>query len=221
MDVRQRMNSLSRLDQLWRRSKLFLRLNCCSFLPFISTEVLSNLLFFSYSSSPELNPTEDSTELTPIPPYTSQRSHSSPSVTVDSLTEDHSDPQSVIENLSEEEVSNPATIIITSPSFQSEQTDSIESLNSPPEHHQRRIDHRRNKSEPVKSLSNEDLHSSTNLDSSLSNNARDELRRKSSIKIKPNLDEKTLTTTRKKKAWYNVSDPPTPLSLRSMLLFFS
>ena len=215
MNIRQRMIPLSGLDQLWRRSKLFLRLNCCSFFSFISTETSSNLFFFSNSSTPELNPTEDSIELAPIPPYTSQRSHSSPSVTYESLTEDHSDPQSVIENLSEEEVSNPATIIITSPSFQSDQTDSIESLNSPLEHHHRRIDHRRNRSEPVKSLSNEDLHSSTNLDSSLSNNAREEPRRKSS-------NEKILTTTRKKKAWYNVSEfpPPPHLSVRCCCCFF-
>lgn len=184
-------------------------------------------MFFD-SSSPELNPqSEDSTEKnnnniesTTIPPYHSQRSHSSPSVTYESFNDDHSDPQSVIENLSDEETSsNLRTVNIPSPSNHSEQDDSVESLNSssnsslPSKQH--RIDHRRNKSEPVKSLSNEDL-----LDSSLSNNACDENHRKSSIKILSNPDEKiplssSLSTSRKKKAWYNVSEQTSFLFLSS------
>lgn len=178
------MVSLSGLDHLWSKSKLFLRFISNSFFIPIETTMFTwiSSFFFFHSSSPELDPTSDdlpdnNIELPSIPSYHSQRSHSSPSVTC----EDHSDPQSVIENFSDDESTNPRTVFRSSPSNNSEQNDSIESLNSSLPVKQPRIDHRRNKSEPVKSLSNDDLKS-------------------------PHLDEKTsLTSSRKKKAWYNVS----------------
>lgn len=150
--------------------------------------------FFCSSLTPELvpNSTEDSEEVTLIPPTSSV---DSPTVILEPENEDHSD-----ENLSDDEVSNPTTVIVTSPSFNSD-------LCSEPNDSQ--INHQRNKNEPVKSNSTEDLLSSTNNDSSISNNARDEPRRKSSTKIKQIIDEKTPPTStaisRKKKLWYNVS----------------
>ena len=143
-----------------------------------------------------------------------QRSHSTPSVTLEPLDEGHPDPPSTVENLSDDERPNPTTVIITSPSsnfdFSSEQNDSLESSEASfLQTNIRRIDHRRNRSEPVKSNSTEDLLSSTNTDSSISNNAHNETRRKSSTKTKQIIEEKSppssVTTSRKKKAWYNVS----------------
>ena len=108
-------------------------------------------------------------------------------------------------------------VVVTSPSFTSdlpfEKNDLIDQLTPSTSSYlqtkqQRRIDHRRNRSEPVKSASTEDLPSTINIDSSLSNNANQSIRRKSSTKIKPIQEEKpflSATTTRKKKAWYNVS----------------
>jgi len=105
-------------------------------------------------------------------------------------------------------------VVVTSPSFNSdlssEQNDSIPSSSSSFLHtKQHQINHRRNKSEPFKSASTEDLTSTINNDESLNYNARDEIRRKSSIKIKRTLEEKSppssTTTTRKKKAWYTVN----------------
>ena len=115
---------------------------------------------------------------------------------------------------------NATTVIVTSPSINSnlgsEQNDSLETLDSSSlsylQTKQRRIDHRRNKSEPFKSLSTEDLPSLTTNESSISNNnAKDELRRKSTPKTKQILDEKSspVSTSKKKKAWYNVREKPT------------
>lgn len=175
--------------------------------------------FFLHSSTHEVipkctHPIEDSEKVVLISssPISSQRSLSYPSVTFEPQDEDQSEPQSVVENVSDSETWNPTTVLVTSPSYtshlHSEQNDSIDSLNSSStsflQTSQRRIDHRRNRSEPVKSLSTEDLHSS------ISNNARDEDRRKSSTKLKQIADEKTppssTTISRKKKAWYNVSE---------------
>jgi hypothetical protein len=146
--------------------------------------------------------------VTLIPPPSStnsQKSLNSPTVIIESFNEDQNDP---IENISDDEVSSPKTVIVTSPSLNSdlifEQNDSID----PSSTVFLQADYRRNRSEPFKSNSTEDL-SSINNDSSISNNARDEPRRKSSIKIKQIIEEKTpptfSTASRKKKAWYNVS----------------
>jgi hypothetical protein len=174
---------------------------------------MSLLFFFCYSLTPELEPipdnsTEDYEQVTLIPPplsTNSQRSLNSPTVIIESFNEDQNDP---IENISDDEVSSPKTVIVTSPSLNSdlifEQNDSID----PSSTVFLQADYRRNRSEPFKSNSTEDL-SSINNDSSISNNARDAPRRKSSIKIKQIIEEKTpptfSTASRKKKAWYNVS----------------
>jgi hypothetical protein len=174
---------------------------------------MSLLFFFCYSLTPELEPipdnsTEDYEQVTLIPPplsTNSQRSLNSPTVIIESFNEDQNDP---IENISDDEISSPKTVIVTSPSLNSdlisEQNDSIDPYSTV----FLQADYRRNRSKPFKSNSTEDL-SSINNDSSISNNARDEPRRKSSIKIKQIIEEKTpptfLTASRKKKAWYNVS----------------
>jgi hypothetical protein len=171
------------------------------------------LVFLCYSLTPELEPipdnsTEDYEQVTLIPPPSStnsQKSLNSPTVIIESFNEDQNDP---IENISDDEVSSPKTVIVTSPSLNSdlifEQNDSID----PSSTVFLQADYRRNRSEPFKSNSTEDL-SSINNDSSISNNARDAPRRKSSIKIKQIIEEKTpptfSTASRKKKAWYNVS----------------
>jgi hypothetical protein len=146
-------------------------------------------------------------------PVNIQRSNSFSSDTPDTLNEDPSDTQTTVECLSNSEPSKSTMVVVTSPSFNSdlssEQNDSIDpSSLSFLQTNQRRIDHRRNKSEPFKSASTEDLPSITNNDSLLSNNARDDIRRKSSTKIKQIIPEKSSlssTTSRKKKLWYNVS----------------
>ncbi len=128
---------------------------------------------------------------------------------LDTPNEEPSDPSTTIECLSNSESSNPTMVVVTSPSFNSdlssEQNDSIDHTKQ----QQRQINHRRNKSEPFKSASTEDLTSTINNDESLSYNKRDEIRRKSSIKIKQVMEEKSppssTTITRRKKVWYNVS----------------
>jgi hypothetical protein len=179
--------------------------------------------FFVYSSSTEptlicQNPIEESEQVASLPPLSlvnTQRSSSFSSDPLEVVNENLSDTQTAVESLSNSEPSNPTMVVITSPSFNSdlssEQNDSIDSLNPSStsflQTKQRRITHRRNKSEPFKSASAEDLSSTTNNDSPLSNNAKDEIRRKSSTKMKPITQDKSppSLTIRKKKAWYNVS----------------
>lgn len=143
-----------------------------------------------------------------------ERSNSFSSDSVETSNDDPSDTPTLLENRSNSEPFNSTMVVVTSPSFNSdlssEQNDSIDQLNSSSssssflQTQQRRINHRRNKSEPFKSISNEDLSSTT------SNDIKDEIRRKSSSsKSKHLVQEKTppssTITTRKKKAWYNVS----------------
>ncbi len=113
--------------------------------------------------------------------------------------------------------------IVTSPSITSElsaeQNDSIDPSNASSllflqTRQQRQTNHRRIKSEPVKSASTEDLPSIIN-----NHNSIIEPRRKSSIKIPSNNNSpstiikqisqdkssSSTTSTRKKKPWYNVS----------------
>jgi hypothetical protein len=140
-------------------------------------------------------------------PSNTQRSNSFSSDTLDTPNEESSDPSTTVECLSNTSSFNPAMVVVTSPSFNSdlssEQNGSNNQLFLDAKHH------RRNKSEPFKSASTENL-SSTNddNDSSLSYNPKDEIRRKSSTKIKLIIQEKSpsssTTTARKKKAWYNV-----------------
>jgi hypothetical protein len=151
-------------------------------------------------------------------PENIHRSNSFSSDTPDTSIDDPSNTQTAVESLSNSESSNPTMVVVTSPSFNSdlssEQNDSINQLTSSSSSHlqtkQHRSDHRRNKSEPFKSASTEDLPSTTNTDSPLdNNNSRDENRRKSSTKIKQIIEEKTppssSSISRKKKVWYNVS----------------
>ncbi|CAF4709657.1 unnamed protein product [Rotaria sp. Silwood1] len=172
-------------------------------------------------------------------PAEAQRSNSFLSDSIDILNEKSSNIQTVsIEQcLSNNESSNQTTkVVVTSPSFHSdlslEQNDSIDPLNSSSlsflQTKQRRIDHRRNKSEPFKSASTEDIPSTTVLElsstsneSPLSNNTNNQTRRKlltndssnniSSLKtIKSITQEKSSSsssTPRKKKPWYNVIKP--------------
>lgn len=138
------------------------------------------------------------------------RTNSFSSDTLEIINENGTDSQQSNENTT--------TVIITSPSINSnlgsEYNDSFETLDTQSvpylQTKQRRIDHRRNKSEPFKSMSTEDLPSLTTNESSISNNnAKNETRRKSSTKAKQNLDEKSSpvsTTSKKKKAWYNVRE---------------
>ncbi|CAF2680951.1 unnamed protein product [Rotaria sp. Silwood2] len=167
-----------------------------------------------------------------------QRSNSFPSDTIDILNEKSSNIQTAttVECLPNSESSNTTKVLITSPSFNSElsleQNDSIDQLNSSSisllRTKNRRIDHRRNKSEPFKSASTDDIPSTTILElsststtsneSPLSNNAKNQTRRKlltkdnsnniSSLKNEKSITQEkssSSTTSRKKKPWYNVS----------------
>jgi hypothetical protein len=110
-------------------------------------------------------------------------------------------------------IQSKSTVIITSPSFDFEQNDSIDSSSTV----FLQANYRRNKSDPYKSNSTDNLLSSTINDLSMSNNAHNETRRKSSRKIKQIIEEKkpssSSTAARKKKAWYNVSTNYLSLSL--------
>lgn len=143
-----------------------------------------------------------------------QRSNSFSSDNVEISNENSLDAPTSLETRSNSEPFNSARVVVTSPTFgsdlSSEQNDSIEQLNSSSSSHlqtkQHQTKHRRNKSEPFKSASNEDLSSSLTTTS----DTKDENRRKSATKFKQSTSEKTppssTTTTRKKKAWYNVSN---------------
>ncbi len=167
-----------------------------------------------------------------------QRSNSFSQDSPDILNEKSFNIQTTVECSPNTECSNPTMVVVTSPSFNSdlssEQNDSIDQLNPSSlsflQTKHRRIHHRRNKSEPVKSLSTEDLSSTTLLDlslpvttnneSPLTNNATNQTRKRSSTKLNSNnispsiiskqiVQEKSSSsstaTTRKKKPWYNVS----------------
>ncbi|CAF2070555.1 unnamed protein product [Rotaria magnacalcarata] len=166
-----------------------------------------------------------------------QRSNSLTIDTIDTLNEEPSDIETVpvVECLSNTEIGNAKMVVVTSPSFNSdlslEQNDSINQLNPSSssflQTKQRRIDHRRNKSEPFKCTSTEDISSAIELElsststtsneSQISNNSLNQIRRKSSTKadsnnisslktVKQITQEKSspsTVTSRKKKLWYN------------------
>jgi hypothetical protein len=160
-------------------------------------------------------------------PVDTLRSNSVPSDTTDTNSEKSFKTQTVLEHYPNDDSYNTTMVVVTSPSFNSdlssEQNDSIDDINPSSlsflHTKQRRIDHRRNKSEPVTSANLEDapstpilelsLNSTTSNDSPLSNNTSNESKRKSSANAKQITQEKsspsTTTATRKKKPWYNVS----------------
>ncbi|CAF1637880.1 unnamed protein product [Adineta ricciae] len=131
-----------------------------------------------------------------------QRSNSFPSDLTDTNDNNETRPSS--------DSANSTLFVVTSPSFNSdlssEQNDDVNQLDSSSvsylQSKQRRIDHRRNRSEPVKSQSTEDLSSNSviNNDSS-NNNTPTEIRKKSTAVTTPS----SSLSSRKKKAWYNVS----------------
>ncbi|CAM4955135.1 unnamed protein product [Rotaria socialis] len=166
-----------------------------------------------------------------------QRSNSLTIDKIGTLNEESSNIETVpvVECLSNTEIANAKMVVVTSPSFNSdlslEQNDSINQLNPSSssflETKQRRIDHRRNKSEPFKCTSTEDIPSAIELElssasttsneSQISNNSLNQIRRKSSTKtdsnnipslktVKQIAQEKSspsAITSRKKKPWYN------------------
>ncbi|CAF1320501.1 unnamed protein product [Adineta steineri] len=189
------------------------------------------------SSSPEISPivenlSEESDNVTLLSSSSSvlvdtQQSNNLSSDSINISSDDKSfNDQTSVGYLPNTDSSNSTMVIVTSPSFTSdllsEQNDSIDQLNSSSlsflQTKQRRIDHRRNKSEPIKSASTEDLASSTILD--LSSNNESSIGKKSSVKLTPNnssplatskqltlekVSSQSSTTSRKKKPWYNVS----------------
>ena len=118
---------------------------------------------------------------------------------------------------------NKSSVILSN--LSSEPNDSIDQFNSSLflQKKQHRIDHRRNKSEPFKSASIDNIPSEQIFDLSstkntipISNHATDQIKRKSSTKlnisplknVKSQTNDKPSslsTTSRKKKPWYNVS----------------
>ncbi|CAF4262233.1 unnamed protein product [Rotaria socialis] len=168
-----------------------------------------------------------------------QRSNSLTIDKIGTLNEESSNIETVpvVECLSNTEIANAKMVVVTSPSFNSdlslEQNDSINQLNPSSssflETKQRRIDHRRNKSEPFKCTSTEDIPSAIELElssasttsneSQISNNSLNQIRRKSSTKtdsnnipslktVKQIAQEKSspsAITSRKKKPWYNLN----------------
>jgi hypothetical protein len=187
-----------------------------------TSKSISKNNFFLNSLSPEISspipqtPIEESNLVTLISVSSFadvQQSNSFPS---DIIDENPSNTPTAAECLPNNE---PTMFIVTSPSINSdlssEQNDAIKQLSPSSfsflQTKQRPINHRRNKSEPVKSASTEDLPSTTN-----SENLINEPRRKSSTKLPSNntspstiikqiSQEKSSATSRKKKSWYNVS----------------
>ncbi|CAF1638120.1 unnamed protein product [Adineta ricciae] len=179
-------------------------------LPSFETILAKSKLLLS-TSPPEISPipespSEESNHVKLISstsiPFDTQRCNSSPSNLTDTNNNTETFPSS--------DSANSTLFVVTSPSFNSdlssEQNDDVNQLDSSSvsylQSKQRRIDHRRNRSEPVKSQSTEDLSSNSviNNDSS-NNNTPTEIRKKSTAATTPS----SSSSSRKKKAWYNVS----------------
>ncbi|CAF3759864.1 unnamed protein product [Rotaria sordida] len=221
--VHRRMRSMPSLDDILAKSKQLLSSSPDnSAIPPSPIEDSDQVILTSISLPPDL-----------------QRTKSLSSDTIDILNEKSSNVQTAsnVQHLSNSESSHRTKFVVTSPSnsdLSSEQNDSIDQLNSSSlsflQTKHRRIDHRRNKSEPIKSASTENISSTialelsststTSNESPLSNNAKNQNRRKSSTKINSNnissiktiksiTQEKSspssTTTARKKKPWYNVN----------------
>ncbi|UJR07616.1 hypothetical protein I4U23_011905 [Adineta vaga] len=196
-NLHRRMISLPSFETILAKSKLLLSTSSLEVSP------------IPESPSDESNPvTLLSSTLLPLD---TQRSNSFPSDAIDTNNGTYSDSHTPIEPLPCSESVSQTLVVVTSPSFNSdlasEQNDSIDQLYSSSlsylQTKQRRIDHRRNKSEPVKSPSTEDL-SSTNVNNndSSTNNTPSEIRKKSNVATTPS---SLSSSSRKKKAWYNVS----------------